>query len=346
MAPSEQKVLWWHELKGPLKVETREVPTPQAGWVLVKIEASALNPVDNYSHQAGYFVDDYPYIAGNDGSGTVEEVGEGVTELSKGDRVVFQAKFGEHRGTFQQYVLVDIPDNVSFDGAATIPLGLATAAIGLYQKIGKRGGAELTHPWVPGGRGKYAGQAAFVVGGASSVGQYAIQLARLSGFSPIITTASASNEAYCLAAGATHVIDYHTTPYTAVPAAIQQITKAPIALAYDAISSADSQKASWEILGPNGNFVITLPAAVSTPAETDELGRRTVWVYGTVQDPENEEFGKELYAALPALLADGSIKPNKVEYVPDGLKGIPAALERLAKGVSGIKLVARPGETP
>jgi len=40
-------------------------------------------------------------------------------------------------------------------------------------------------------------------------------------------------------------------------------------------------------------------------------------------------------------------KPNNVELVAEGLKGIPAALERLASGrIGGVKLVARPGETP
>ena len=105
-------------------------------------------------------------------------------------------------GAFQQYVLADdaslvakvripffpmrdarltlaafqIPDTLSFDQASTIPLGLATAAIGLYQKKKERGGLELVAPWVQGGRGKYAGQAIFITGGASSVGQYGTSL--------------------------------------------------------------------------------------------------------------------------------------------------------------------------
>jgi hypothetical protein len=41
------------------------------------------------------------------------------------------------------------------------------------------------------------------------------------------------------------------------------------------------------------------------------------------------------------------LKPNKVELTAEGLKGIPAALERVIGGkVSGVKIVARPGETP
>ena len=71
-----------------------------------------------------------------------------------------------------------------------------------------------------------------------------------------------------------------------------------------------------------------------------------------------------MYAKLTRLLADGSIKvilspniigrgsdafwkPNKVELIAGGLKGIPTALERIVSGkVSGVKVVARPWETP
>ncbi|KAI0248915.1 GroES-like protein [Lactifluus subvellereus] len=350
---SEQKVLWFSEKGGPFHIATREIPQPRPGFVLVKIESCALNPVDNFSRLTGIFVDKYPYIAGNDGAGTVEEVGEGVSELSKGDRVVFQAKFGAHMGAFQQYVLVDdvslvakIPDNLSFDQASTIPLGLATAAIGLYQKKQERGGLELVAPWVQGGRSKYAGQAIFINGGASSVGQYALQLAKLSGFDPIVTTASASNENYCRAAGATHVIDYRTTPYASIPAVVREITKGPVGIAYDAISSQETQRASWETLEPNGSLVVTLPLAVDTSIEQSN-NRYATLVYGSVRDGRNTEFGRKMYAELPRLLADGSIKPNKVELIVEGLKGVPAALERMTEGkVSGVKLVAHPQETP
>jgi NADPH:quinone reductase-like Zn-dependent oxidoreductase len=84
---SEQKVLWFSEMGGPFHLATREIPKPGPGSVLVKIESCALNLVDHVSRLTGLFVDKYPYIAGNDGAGTVEEVGEGVLVVSKGDRV-------------------------------------------------------------------------------------------------------------------------------------------------------------------------------------------------------------------------------------------------------------------
>ncbi len=75
-------------------------------------------------------------------------------------------------------------------------------AVGLYQKA--PGGLDLTPPWAPGGKGKYSGKSIVVLGGASIVGQGAIQWARLSGFSPIVATASLSNETFLKSIGATH----------------------------------------------------------------------------------------------------------------------------------------------
>ena len=96
MAHSDQKVLWVSEKGGPYQIAHREVPRPGPGFVLVKVESCALNPVDKYSQLTGILVDKYPYIGGNDGSGTVEQVGEGVSGLSAGDRVCVETSYPAH----------------------------------------------------------------------------------------------------------------------------------------------------------------------------------------------------------------------------------------------------------
>ncbi|KAI0283553.1 GroES-like protein [Russula brevipes] len=345
MAKTQQRALLFSEKGGQYHITTREIPRPGPGFVLVKIESCALNPVDEFSRLTGTFVDKYPYIAGNDGSGVVEEV-------VRVCRRILQSPFRDDRGTFQEYALVDvpliakIPDHLTFDQASTIPLGLTTAAVGLYEKRKERGGVGLVAPWVDGGRGRYAGQPIYIPGGSSSVGQYALQLAKLSGFNPIITTASAHNEGYCRAAGATHVIDYSTTPYASIPAVVKEIANGPIEIIYDAISTPESQRANWEILRPNGSLVLVHPPANDIQIEPKD-SQWVVFVFGSVRGPGKEEFGRELYAVLPGLLADGSIKPNKVESIAEGLQGVPAALARVFGGkASGVKLVAHPGETP
>ena len=135
----------------------------------------------------------------------------------------------------------------------------------------------------------------------------ALQLAKLSGFNPIITTASTHNEDYCRAAGATHVIDYRSTPYALIPDVVKEMAKGPIGIIYDPISTYESQKADWEILEPNGSLVLTLPPAIDISTES-KGNRWVVLTYGAVRDHGHSEFGRAMYAALPGLLADGSIK--------------------------------------
>jgi NADPH:quinone reductase-like Zn-dependent oxidoreductase len=66
-----------------------------------------------------------------------------------------------------------IPSNISFDEAASIPLGLATAALGLFGPRAE-GLQSFIPPW-SGGEGKYANQPIVIFGGSSSVGQYSKQ---------------------------------------------------------------------------------------------------------------------------------------------------------------------------
>ena len=93
-------------------------------------------------------------------------------------RSVHQGLFDNRLATFQQYTIVPaeitakLPSNLTFDQASTIPLTLATAACGLYNKKGGfGGGVGLVAPWA-GGLGKYAGQPILIIGGSSAVGQH------------------------------------------------------------------------------------------------------------------------------------------------------------------------------
>ena len=84
---AQQKALFVQEPKGEWKVSTKAIPKAKPGELVVKVEATALNPVDWKIHDYDFFVKEYPAILGTDSAGTVEEVGEGVQGFSKGDRV-------------------------------------------------------------------------------------------------------------------------------------------------------------------------------------------------------------------------------------------------------------------
>jgi len=305
-----------------------------------------LNPVDWKIQAYGIFATVYPAILGSDAAGEVEAVGEGVTQFKKGDKVFHQGGLsGDHHGTFQEYAVVPaeivprLPANISFDQAASLPVGVCTTVIPLY--CPSPVGIGLKAPW-DGGRGQYAGQPVVILGGASSVGQYAIQFAKLSGFSPIITTASLRNTELLESLGATHVVD-RNIPASSFASKIATITTKPITLVYDSIAAADTQQLGYDTLAEGGHIVVVLqPTLKETPGST----KKVVRVLGNVQETANRAIGRVLAQHLPALLEAGDIVPNQVEIVPGGLNGVVPGLDRLRNNlVSGKKLIIRPGET-
>ncbi|TBU41503.1 GroES-like protein [Dichomitus squalens] len=350
---STQKALIFPEKNGEWKLADRPIPTPGPEDVLVKVVAAALNPAD-WKIPDYNMISAYPWIAGGDGAGIVEQVGSAVTNVAKGDKVLFEADWVTvDKATFQQYAVVPaqltakIPENISFDQAASVPLGLATVTTGLWNHHPDAKSVHFTAPYEEGGQTKYAGKPAFILGGSSSVGQYAIQVAKLSSFSPIITTASSHNEALLKSFGATHVLD-RSLPASTLAAEVAKIAGGkPVEFVYDAISLADTQALGYEVLAPGGVLVVTNPVAI--PEEKKKVGdnKKIVNVFGVVHTPENREFGAEQYSRLTEWLKTGVIVPNRVEVLPNGLAGIPEGLERLKNNkVSGVKLIARPQETP
>ncbi|KAI0324755.1 GroES-like protein [Cubamyces sp. BRFM 1775] len=351
-AAKTQKALLLPAKQGQWQVGESPVPTPGPKDVLVKIFATALNPVDWKIQTYGYFITNFPYVGGTDAAGVVEEVGSEVTNVAKGDKVFFQGWFENPKATFQQYAIVPaeitakIPDNISFDQAASIPLGLATVVTGLYNHDPNGKTVNFPAPWEADGTTKFAGKPAFILGGSSSVGQYAIQMARLSGFSPIIATASLHNEPLLKSLGATHVLDRSLAP-DAIKAELPKLTGGkPIEFVYDAISLADTQALAYDVLAPNGVLLLVLPDAIPPELKKEGDGKKIVGVFGNVHTPENRKVGVELYAHLTEWLEKGLLVPNRVEVLPNGLAGIPEGLERMKNNkVSGTKLIARPQET-
>ncbi|KAH9841700.1 chaperonin 10-like protein [Rhodofomes roseus] len=346
---TEQKALYLTSKHGQFEVGTAPIHKPGPGQLVVKIEAAALNPIDWRVQAWGILVEKFPAILGEDLSGTVYEVGEGVKDFKKGDRILMCAPVGAgEQAGFQQYAIASpeltakIPDNVSFEGGATIPLGLATAVLGLYDhEDGAIGNCGLYPPWEEGGRGKYKGQSILIFGGASSVGQFAIQLAKLSGFGPIITTASLRHTEWLQKLGATHVLD-RNLPLDGLAEELKGITVEPFKVIYDAVASPETQNFAYGILAPGGALAVVMPVAVKEELKVPD--KKAYWMIANFFMPQHKKLGVSLYSKLPALLKEGAIKPNPVEVIPDGIGGIVVGLQKLSKGVSCVKLVVNPQE--
>lgn len=85
--PQTQKALVLNHKFGQFTLETVPIGKPGPGEILVKIQSVALNPVDWKVRKYGVLVEEYPAILGHDISGDVEDLGEGVLDFKKGDKV-------------------------------------------------------------------------------------------------------------------------------------------------------------------------------------------------------------------------------------------------------------------
>lgn len=154
------------------KFELSEMEKPKTGpgEVLVKIAASSVNTVDTMIRAMGKDLPlspDTPALLGMDFAGTIEEVGDGVTDFSVGDEVYGCAGgLAALPGTLAEYISADSrliahkPKNYSMREAAALPLVAITAYEGL-----ERAGVK-------------AGQKVLVHGGSGGVGHIALQLAK------------------------------------------------------------------------------------------------------------------------------------------------------------------------
>ena len=135
----------------------------------------------------------------------------------------------------------------------------------------------------------------------------AIQVAKLSGYSPIITTASLRNEAHLKSLGATHVLD-RSLPPSSIIAEIQKIAGGkPVEYVYDAISLAETEALGYDALAPGGTLIIVLDDVI--PAEKKKAGdnKRVLQSHGAVHWPQHRAIGAEFFKRLSEWLRTGVI---------------------------------------
>lgn len=134
----------------------------------------------------------------------------------------------------------------------------------------------------------------------------AIQLARLSGFSPIITTSSLRHEEFLKSIGATHVID-RTLPSATIQVEVAKLAGGkPVEYVYDSISSAETQQLGYEVLAPGGDLVLVNPEAISAEKKTSDK-KKILNVFADVQAPENRDVVVGIWSHVTELFASGKL---------------------------------------
>lgn len=170
-------------------------------------------------------------------------------------------------GTFQLYTVLrsdmvaPIPDNMSFDAAAVLPVSVSTAAAALFTK-------DYLNVPLPSLSPSPTGTTLLLWGGSSSVGCSTLQLARAAGVE-VITTASPHNFDLCKSLGASQVFDHHSS--LVVDDIVGAVKGKTFIGAFDAIGITDTMKTCVEVIAKNGVMKI-LVTTVPPMVEFDKKG--------------------------------------------------------------------------
>ncbi len=311
-----------------MKIGEVETPKPQKGEILVEVYAVGLNPVDYKSATGGNPNWSYPHIMGLDVAGVVAELGEGVTELNLGDRVVYHGDLTK-KGGYAEYAITTahtvsrILDSISFEDAAAIPTAGYTAYQSLFRKIPlDQVDTILIH------------------GGAGGVGGFGIQLAKQAG-KIVITTASSVNHEYVRSLGADYVIDYREED---VAAKVMEITQGRgVDAVIDAVSRASATN-SLDMLAFMGHivFIAGAPDFTRVPLFTKSISYHEI-ALGAAHQSGDVKAERELSVigdAMLALMEQNKITSMLKEIIT--LEEVPQALvqlsERHVKGKIVVKL--------
>ncbi|MQA95053.1 MAG: zinc-binding dehydrogenase [Streptosporangiales bacterium] len=239
---------------GPEVLEYQELPDPKAGpgEAVVGLTAGGVNFIDVYNRN-GMYPTSPPFVGGVEGAGTVLEVGEGVTELTPGDRVAWAGAPGGYadRVALPAARLVKVPDGVSDETAAATMLQGMTAhyLVRSTYRIGD-------------------GDTALVHAAAGGMGLLLTQLVKLLGGRVIGTVSTEEKERLAREAGADEIIRY--TEAEVAPAVRDLTGGRGVDVVYDGVG-ADTFEASLASLRPRGT--LALYGAASGPVPPFDLQR-------------------------------------------------------------------------
>ncbi len=168
-----------------LVLTERKKIEPGAGEVLIKVKATAVNPID-YKMRQGLFGGELPMVLGHDLAGVVAEVGDGVEGLREGDEVWSYLGGPKSNGSYAQFVSVPRefvsrkPMNLSFLEAAAVPLTGLTAYEAVFEKARVR-----------------PEQSVLITGSSGGVGSMAVQMCLEQGARVLATAGSDRSREYC-----------------------------------------------------------------------------------------------------------------------------------------------------
>ncbi|WOR15782.1 NADPH:quinone oxidoreductase family protein [Hyphomonas sp. FCG-A18] len=314
---------------GPETLVLEDIPSPMPGKgeVLIDVKAIGINFPDTLIIRDMYqFKPERPFSPGGEVSGVVKALGEGVTNLSVGQRVIGSCGWG---GMREELVLdagrcIPIPDSVPFEEAAAFVMTYGTSYYALKDRADPKPGEKL-----------------LVLGAAGGVGIAAVELGKAMGLEVIAACSTQEKVDFCLSKGADHGLVYERAPLDrgqqkALSNQIKEISGGGVDIIYDGVGG-DYAEPSIRAMNWEGRFlVIGFPAGIpAIPLNLTLLKscdiRGVFWGAAVARDPKaNQQNLAEMFA----MYQEGKIKPHVSKTFPldQGGDAIQYLMDRKAMG--------------
>lgn len=303
-------------------------PVPGRGEVVLDVRAVGVNFPDTLIIRDMYqFKPNRPFAPGGEVSGVVTAVGEGVTRVKPGDRVIGSTGWGgmAQKIAIDQSRCIPIPDAMPFDQAAALVMTYGTSQYALKDRASLKAGETL-----------------LVLGAAGGVGLAAVELGKAMGARVIAACSTQEKVDVAMAHGADAGVVYPTGPFDKEGRkALADLFKGACGpngadVIYDAVGG-DYAEASLRAIGWEGRFlVIGFPAGIpAIPLNLTLLKSCQIvgvfWGAFTAREPARNQ---ENLAELMALYAEGKIRPHVSARFPlaEGGAAIQHLMDRKATG--------------
>lgn len=303
-------------------------PVPGRGEVVLDVRAVGVNFPDTLIIRDMYqFKPNRPFAPGGEVSGVVTAVGEGVSRVKPGDRVIGSTGWGgmAQKIAIDQSRCIPIPDAMPFDQAAALVMTYGTSQYALKDRASLKAGETL-----------------LVLGAAGGVGLAAVELGKAMGARVIAACSTQEKVDVAMAHGADAGVVYPTGPFDKEGRkALADLFKGACGpngadVIYDAVGG-DYAEASLRAIGWEGRFlVIGFPAGIpAIPLNLTLLKSCQIvgvfWGAFTAREPARNQ---ENLAELMALYAEGKIRPHVSARFPlaEGGAAIQHLMDRKATG--------------
>jgi NADPH2:quinone reductase len=298
--PAQMTVIGISKPGGPevLLPETRAVPVPGPGEILVKVEAAGVNRPD-VAQRSGVYppppgASDLP---GLEIAGEVVALGAGATRHKLGDKVMSLVA----GGGYAQYCIAQdaqamaVPPSLSIQEAGALPETLMT----VWHNVFERGGLK-------------PGETLLIHGGSSGIGTLAIQLAKALGSKVIVTVGSKDKADACLKLGADHAVNYKTEDFVE---AVKKATGGAGANVILDMVGGDYIDRNYEAAAVEGR-IVQIAFLAGTPKASANFAKlmvKRLHHTGSTLRPRSNADKAAMVAAIEAkvmpLLREGRIKP-------------------------------------